>query len=30
MTLSQDSICYIKAWIRVGDILIYSINSFAN
>jgi hypothetical protein len=30
MTLSQDSTCYIKAWVRVGDMLTYSINSFVN
>jgi hypothetical protein len=30
MTLSPGSTCYIKAWIRVGDMLIYSINSFVN
>jgi hypothetical protein len=30
LTLSQDSTCYIKAWVRVCDMLIYSINSFVN
>jgi hypothetical protein len=30
MALSQDRACYIKAWVRVGGMLIYSINSFAN
>jgi hypothetical protein len=30
LTLSQGSTCYIKAWVRVGYMLTYSINSFAN